>query len=204
MLFIVLLEIFFCLQRKNKAKSSCSPTSFIPISLFVAPAPVHIYMNRSIYMSVSSCIYSTWLLTYFLFRLHPGSSYSQSRFCSGQNISQSVRVYITRLLTCFVTDLFSFFRRPPFIICHLLHLGYPDTYGILCPFVSAPIHHLRFPRKSVFVCKVTEQGHCTRSVSLSSVKFDGNFPQSQITAFHKISSLISCWPVLSFSVQNGT
>lgn len=129
--FIVSLEIFFCLQRKNKAKSSCSPTTIFPIPLFVALAPVHIYMNRSIYMSVSSCIYSTWLLTCFLFRLHPGSSYSQSRFCSGQNISQSVRVYITRLLTCFVTYLFSFFRRPPFIISVACWL--PEAFGILCP-----------------------------------------------------------------------
>lgn len=53
-------------------------------------------------------------------------------------VSQSVRVYITRLLTCFVTAFFSFFRRPPFIICRLLRLDYPDTHNILCSFCIGP------------------------------------------------------------------
>ena len=81
-------------------------------------------------MSVSSCIYTTWLPTCFLFRLHPGSSYSQSRFCSGQNISQSVRVYITRLLTCFVTDLFSFLEGLLllFAICCILVIQIPTAF----------------------------------------------------------------------------
>ena len=163
-LFIVSLEIFFAFKEKNKAKSSCSPNTIFPISLFVASVPVHIYMNRSIYMSVSSCIYSTWLLTCFLFRLHPGSSYSQSRFCSGQNISQSVRVYITRLLTCFVTDLFSFFRRPPFIICHLLYLDYPDTYGILCP-LYRPRSLICDFRESLFSCAKLRSKGATQEAS---------------------------------------
>lgn len=63
--------------------------------------PVNIYVSQFMYIQYMTS-------DRFLFRLHPGSSYSQSRFCSGQNISQSVRVYITRLLTCFVIDLFSF------------------------------------------------------------------------------------------------
>ena len=74
----------------------------------------------------------------FLFRLHPGSSYSQSRFCSGQNISQSVRVYITRLLTCFVTDLFSFLEGLLllFAICCILVIQIPTVF-------FAPLYRIR-------------------------------------------------------------
>lgn len=77
-----------------------------------------------------------------------------------------------------------------FAVCCVLIIRMPTVF--FAPFVSDSLPHLRFSRRSVFVCKVTEQRHCTRSVLLSSVKIDENFPQSQITAFHKISSLISC------------
>ena len=102
---------------------------------------------------------------------------------------------------CIYNTTSDLFRYRPFfffleglLLLFLLRLDCRKPSVFFAPFVSDSILHLRFPRKFVFMCKVTEQGRCTRSVSLSSAKFDENFPQSQITAFHKISSLISCWP----------
>ncbi|MFG6409886.1 MAG: hypothetical protein K1V92_02375, partial [Bacteroides acidifaciens] len=79
------------------------------------------------------------------------------------------------------------YRAIPFIVP--LH-AYP-ILSIQYPCIKPDLLAVTSPR-FVFLCKVTVDEHRSSIAVLPLMKFDGNFPQSQIPAFHKILFPVPC------------
>ena len=137
-------RLFLAFKEKNEVASPWF--SHTPDSVFCNTClcshiseQVNIYVSQFMYIQ-----YMTSDLFYFL-----------TVFYSGQKISQSVRVYITRLLTWFVSVHFFFFEGSLLLFtAYSLYFDYSDSCNN--PICIGFNLHLRFSRKFVFVCKVTE------------------------------------------------
>lgn len=69
-----------------------------------------------------------------------------------------------------------------------------DVYSLLLPFIPSDYHFLeaRHRHRLFLPCKGTADERLTKYRRATLLKFDENFPKSQIPVFHKISSAVPC------------
>ncbi|QCQ31420.1 hypothetical protein FQN58_10040 [Bacteroides xylanisolvens] len=69
-----------------------------------------------------------------------------------------------------------------------------DVYSLLLPFIPSDYHFLeaRHRHRLFLPCKGTADERQTKYRRATLLKFDENFPESQISVFHKISSAVPC------------